>query len=372
MSKKMAAAWLIGFFAVLLLPGAAWAAVGDSLESAVTENTLVTQAPSLDLERIGEFPQEYESYFNSNVPFRSQLIAASSLMDVFLFREQIVNDKVVLGKDNWMFYYAEDNLEDYKGTNLFTQEELERIGENLNAARDYLEARGTQFIVLIAPNKEAVYGEEKLPGIFRKGECTRARQLTDYLARNTRIQVLYPLEELLAYKDQYDLYWHYDTHWNEGAGYIAGKALLGELGIQMPEVESLSYLQDDFSNYDLARMMNLEDFYRKNFPPEVNYTVSGYPGNDLVPILEEGDGILIYRSSAPDERKLFLLRDSFGAALVGVLARNFRESFMPHWSGAFDPAQIEEQDPDVFVLELVERRLDYLLDFRLDSPAAAE
>ena len=40
---------------------------------------------------------------------------------------------------------------------------------------------------------------------------------------------------------------------------------------------------------------------------------------------------------------------------------------MAHWNGFFQQSMVEEQDPDVFVLEVVERRLDYLSSFRLSD-----
>ena len=58
---------------------------------------------------------------------------------------------------------------------------------------------------------------------------------------------------------------------------------------------------------------------------------------------------------------------SFAGAMAHILASNFAYTYMPHWNGGFDPAQIEEQQPDIFVYELVERRLDALLTFRLSE-----
>lgn len=68
---------------------------------------------------------------------------------------------------------------------------------------------------------------------------------------------------MLKYKDEYSLYWHYDTHWNAAGGYIGAKALLKELGDELPEVENITFTPDTFSGYDLARMMNLQSYYEK-------------------------------------------------------------------------------------------------------------
>ena len=40
---------------------------------------------------------------------------------------------------------------------------------------------------------------------------------------------------------------------------------------------------------------------------------------------------------------------------------------MPDWNGCFEQSMIDEQQPDMFVYEVVERRLDILLTFRLSE-----
>lgn len=367
MNRKIAAAWLICFALLLLFPQVVWAVGKEGFATEATENIAVAEIPKLTKENYREFSGIFESYFNSHIPFRSQMITFCSLVDVNLFQEKSINDKVVIGKNNWLFYSEQSNIEDYKGTNLLTLEQLQLIADNLLTSRAYLDSRGIEFVLFLAPNKESVYGEENLPSYYRAGEITRAEQLVDYLQENTDIRVVYPLEELRAYKDEYFLYWHYDTHWNVAGGYIGGKALLKELGIDMPSLEEISCTPYDFSGYDLARMMNLQEYYERNKPADLNYDVSGYDRNNLQRILMDDATEMIYHSDAPGGKKLFMARDSFAGSMAGVLASNFQDSYMPHWNGFFEQSQIDWQQPDVFVLEVVERELNYLEVFRLSE-----
>ena len=365
MKKKIAAAWLICFALLLLLPRAIWWAAKDRFETEATENTVITRAPRLTGQNYLSFPTEFEAYYNDNVPFRSQLISFNSLVDVRLFRERSVDDKVVIGDENWLFYSAENDIDDYKGTNLFSQQQLAAIAGNLTASQEYLAGQGIEFVLFLAPNKETVYGEDMLPSYYKQGALSRAQQLVDYLRENTDIRVVYPLEDLKQYKEKYSLYWHYDTHWNLAGGYIGGRALLRELGIEAPPLEELTLVEDGYSGYDLARMMNLEAYYREKMPKDINYTLTGYRENNLQAVLVDDATAFVYHSDAPDSRKLFLVRDSFAGSMTGILASSFRDTYMPHWDGFFTQDQIREQNPDIFVLELVERRLDYLETFLL-------
>lgn len=386
MTKKRAAAWLICFALVILVPLPAYRLVGERLESENTENRQLARRPSFGKasvqafldgnlafgecvkevwENLKAYPGLYTSYYNDHLPFRSRLIELGSLASVNLFKDAAA-DTVMLGKEDWLFYTDEESVEDYKGTNLYSTQELEQIRDNMVATRDYLDARGIDFVLMIPSNKESIYSEHLPDYVTKRGEMTRAQQVVTCL-REAGVRVCYPREELLAYKDRYDIYWHYDTHWNSLGAYIGARALLAELGVSIPVVEDLSVEQNAFSPYDLAGMMNLKGYYEENRLPEVGYDVYGYPENGRTALKLEDATELIYQSQAPDMRRLFLVRDSFAGGMAPVLASQFSYTFMPHWNGCFAPSMIEEQQPDIFVLELVERRLDYLLTFRLSE-----
>lgn len=367
MKKRMASAWIVCFALLLLLPGAVWSVTKEHFQTEASEKAVSTELPKLTKENYREYAAAAENAFNASVPFRSQLITLSSLADVKLFREKSINDKVVIGDDNWLFYSMESNIRDYKGTNLFTEDELAQIAAQLTVSAEWLESRGSEFVLFLAPNKETVYGEDHLPSYYKKGELTRTQQLVEYLRENTDLRVVYPEEEMKAYKDDHALYWHYDTHWNAAGGYIGARALLSELGISIPPLEEMTLAPDSFSGYDLARMMNLQAYYEEKMPPEENYIVTGYPYNNLQAVSLDDATALVYHSDAPDQRRLFMVRDSFGAGMAGPVAASFADSYMAHWNGFFEQSMIEEQKPDIFVLELVERRLDYLLTFCLSD-----
>ncbi|HCD24621.1 MAG TPA: hypothetical protein DEQ72_04800, partial [Lachnospiraceae bacterium] len=320
MNKKMAAAWLICFALLLLMPGAVWAVTKDRFQTDATENTVSTEIPKLTKDNYRDYPGLVESAFNAAVPFRSQLISFSSLTNLKLFCEKSINDKVVIGSDNWLFYSMESDIDDYKGTNLFTEGQLAQIASQLTTSEQWLSNRGSEFVLMIAPNKETIYGEEHLPSYYKKAEETRTDQLIAYLKKNTDIRIVYPKEEMLKYKKEYSLYWHYDTHWNAAGGYIGAKALLKELGDELPEVEDITFTPDTFSGYDLARMMNLQSYYEKNMPAEENYIVTGYNGNNLQAVSIDDATALVYHSDAPDTRKLFMVRDSFAGGMAGPVA----------------------------------------------------
>ena len=80
-------------------------------------------------------------------------------------------------------------------------------------------------------------------------------------------------------------------------------------------------------------------------------------------------GAYRYRCEGADGRKLFMIRDSFADAMDDYVASRFNESCMVHYQSYLPEVLITEK-PDIFVYELVERRINNLLTFDLNSPMA--
>ena len=76
--KNIAVLWMVCFLALLIIPRAVWTMTKDKYEIVVTENTVVTELPQLTKDNWKNYGQSLEEYYNSNVPFRSQLIQANS------------------------------------------------------------------------------------------------------------------------------------------------------------------------------------------------------------------------------------------------------------------------------------------------------
>ena len=76
--------------------------------------------------------------------------------------------------------------------NLFTDEQLKTIADNLMSSKKVLENMGIEFILYIAPNKETIYKKE-IPDYYElKSKTTCTDQLIKYLKENTDIRIVYP------------------------------------------------------------------------------------------------------------------------------------------------------------------------------------
>lgn len=137
--------------------------------------------------------------------------------------------QVIKGKKGWLFYRANGDgttIPDYQGINHYSAMGLRRVEKNLLAAEKAVNRKGAGFIVYLVPNKETIYAQYMPKSIKRKTTYTRLDQLYEYLETNTDLTVGYPKRELLKERNNYELYYPTDTHWNSQGEYIAAQNLM--------------------------------------------------------------------------------------------------------------------------------------------------
>lgn len=349
--KRKAFVWIFLFAVIFATPFVTYSFLGKGLDSENYENREIAERPALTRDNYASFPEEYEGYFNDNIPYRNQLVRMNSGLDLFMFKDSS-NEKVVIGKDGWLFYTGPGNpVEQSTGRTSLTEEELFNLAGKLLLAKQYVEARGAEFIFFIAPNKESIYTEE-LPDYYPVvSDYTQAMQFVDYLRQNTDIRVVWPYEELLKAKKESGcyLYSHLDTHWGNTGAYVGARALAGELGVEMPALTELTVEEIPVSSGDLAKMLNL-------FIPDgdVEYNIKGYEVADG----NEGTSFMEFHSEEGDDRTVVIRRDSFGARLSKVLQHVFKDVYATQGKAE------GEEEADIFVYETVERHVDDIwIDF---------
>jgi hypothetical protein len=353
--------FIIGFPLLYLL-------IGSKVDTVNFENRNLAEKPVFSLETIDDYPLEYEAYYNDNFPFRSKLITLNSRISYQLLGEG--SAATIVGKEGWLFYNAENigngiSIGQFKGIEKFTDEELMRAAASLEATKAWCDEHGCEFVLFIAPNKERVYSEY-MPDeyqTYRQGDGCNTDQLVDYLRANTDIRVVWAYEDMLEYKEDHPdepMYYHLDTHWNYLGGYIGSRALLRELGIEIPPADERD--RERVERYqtwgDLTNLMNLgaSDLFN-----DTDYVFHGYPVEGMQIISDDVNGIVGYMNPGRDSRDVVIYRDSFCNIMRYFLGEHFNTIRMvpkEYW----DPSILEENTPDVLVIELTERFVDILVD----------
>ena len=204
---------------------------------------------------------------------------------------------------------------------------------------------------------------EYLPASYggRADDCALF-QVTAALEERSGVRVVCPYETLMIAQDEYPdrlIYHMTDTHWNDWGAYLGVRDLLKALWIPWDESRlSVEVIPDQPG--DLADMLNLSGW----IDPGPACRVSGYEQPDTRLTEYDFFGAIRFENPALTTGKLLMCRDSFCSAMAPVLGHAFTECSLIHLS-AFTADRIEEEKPDYFVLELVERNLDALLTMEL-------
>lgn len=357
---------------LILIPVVLYAVIGKYLDSSTAdkENRVMTEMPTLANTQISEFPTLFDAYMNDNLPYKNYLVTVNSMADYYLFNTSS-SDDVIVGDKGWLFYVGhenndEDPLADYEGTNLYSIDELEIIAENMTNARDFLASQGKEFVVTIIPNKSRVYSEYMPDMCGDVSQECRLNQVYQYLSENTDLTIVSPYNDIVSYKEAHpetQLYFKYDTHWNNFGAYVAAQSISRVWGFEMPDLDTVEQVYVDSDTYDLARMINLGDYLKEDAP-----IATAYSGH-MARVEIQSDGMSFTGTvdqGTADARKLYIIGDSFSALLFPYLACHFNSSKSDMYYN-YNYSSLESYDPDVVVFECVERYLNNMLHFSIEN-----
>ncbi len=282
-----------------------------------------------------------------------------------------VFNNVLVGKDGWLQFTGDHNLDDYQNALNFSAAELQAIAATIQACHEYARERNMTFLIVVPPNKASVYPDKMPKQIQPVSELARIDQLNNYLRKHNIPGVLDLRPALREARRQQDVYYKLGTHWNEYGAYIAYDTIIHTLARDYPDLEPYSAKFLRFhrnpeeliwrGDIDTARILQLNHlpleptlFFTRNLGevystidfPNANTTysyhrVSWIPNSQL-------PSVLIYH-------------DSFGdVGLNNFLGLNFSKAYYIHRNSA--PAflnwqTIEQFSPDIVIFEIIERNL---------------
>lgn len=361
---------LILFLCFLIMPNIIYKIFYEHLDHINYENRTLASKPILVSTNINEYPKSYEEYFNDYLPFKTELVKLKNLSDIFVFKNVFAR-RVLLGKNKWLIDKDGNLNQKYMGIEryYFTESELETAKSNLIHFRDELKKKNIDFILMVCPDKQSIYSEFMPNYIKRKSAKNDTDIFVEYIKNNTDIKVVYPKEELLKYKDKYQLYYKYDTHWNSLGAYIGYIELTKILSITNKSIENFKILEFDSTHRnsnkdasvfynDMARMMSLKNikYFRDDtiyILEDYKYTITNITDNWSVSRISNYN---LYNFK--NYNNILIIMDSYSFDMMDYITTEFRQSEFIHID-SFKNENIMEYKPNIVVFESVERYLKY-------------
>ena len=328
-------------------------------QSVVNENRNLSSAvevPKKLSDVNAKLTADLETYFNDHIGFRQSLVTLANTVRIKILGVNSVTTKVIEGKDGWLFYNPQgpdgDPMGDYLGTNTYTQQDLESVGAYLQQIHNVCKQAGSNFYLIICPNKASIYGERYLPDYYVKGEGpNRADLLVDYVRNNTDIKCIYVKEELLRYSENEFVYFKHDTHWTELGAYLAYRDWYYQYAREwLPPLETCMKVP-------ASEPTDLSDQLGVQLEGGTYYSVDLQRGITF----EERQTdryCYYYHSTNANGKTAVMFRDSFLIYLQPYICQDFEDTYIyPKQLGTEDFSMIEQEKPDVVIFEMLERYL---------------
>jgi hypothetical protein len=215
------------------------------------------------------FSGEFENYFVNSFAIRHRLLRTDRQMRVELFGEHYF-DGVYIGEDNWLFLNNLKTSRDCQNVGSFPKHELKRQLRILKQVDQYLEEEGVEFVLAVTPSKCKIYPEHSQPWAPEFSEGSRVDQYIAYFEENSDIPVIDFRPALLEAKQEHQVYFKTDPHWNYYGIYAGYKEIVRALlpDVREDEFIPLSITRSEITpNWkgSLGRFLGFSDTYTEDY-----------------------------------------------------------------------------------------------------------
>lgn len=305
--------------------------------------------------------------------------ASAMIKDI---RPGLVWNHVIVGYDGYMFY--EDTLEDFNGSSVLNGSVYARAKEMLESSQKWAEDHGMKFYIVIAPNKNTVY-PDYMPEGYTMASWRRYDQFVDLIndAGITAVDLRGAMAQAVKAEPQKNLYYKYDTHWNNHAGYIAYQTTMNMIRKDFPGAvlhQRNEYQINYIETYmkDQAYYLGQYSYY-KDYGPV--YTLKSSKTATLVdydPVQGWGQFAFAYEVTSGKDRgysdklkwlqyeneyntnapNAYILRDSYSIAMIPFFKDSFKLSTY-NWTFNLNSCKSEilRNKTDVIIAIIAERNL---------------
>ena len=319
-----------------------------------TEKRDLYAVPSFTLDHV--YFKKLKLYFQENFGFRNHFIRLNNLTKYYLFGVSPVPDKVVVGKDGWL--YKKQLVRDLTVTKPLSEKQLKTITKRVKKMHKKLRKMGIKYYIML-PTEKAILYPEMLPGKLEVQNSIR-RQVSEAIQERTRVPVIDTEEILRANLDTF-LYYKYDFHWNEIAGFLAYLELMKVLSADFPQMRAKSWEDMEVVesqslikglSYTIALHNELDEM-----TPLVD-PISGKQWNQKKRIKGAPKGTQVTMVDNPRLPSAVVVHDSFFATVKKHLADHFSSAiYIQNEAKAENPniefQFIEKRKPDMVIHEFM-------------------
>ncbi|HBG66795.1 MAG TPA: hypothetical protein DDW78_10025 [Treponema sp.] len=331
----------------------------------------------------------FSAWLEDNLWLRDGFIDAKNFVTRHVLRLKPLSDDVAYGKDGWLFYKLQSNIQIASGEYRLSENQLKEIAETQQRISDFYKERGKTYMLIIHPSKVSVY-PEYLYGNYTVRE-TPADQIYASLRSQSDVFTVDLKSALLAHKDEGLLYYKNDTHWTPLGAYYVYRTILEALnGRRLTDfsavpVETFPNTIRNTDRGDLDDMLGNRGKNRNNYTfTDIKFTVHSNVNQSayyehLAPLLAERFSHVpqtFVRENPQGKGNMVIYADSQFAQdkqIVTLLAEHFHACVYIWSPDEQDPSLADAADADIVMYALSERFAgrEFLVQVPFDIPAGS-
>ena len=268
-------------------------------------------------------------------------------------------------------------LEDWCGTNILSDNQVEGVQKRIKSKVDYLAGRDCKLVYLIITNPMEIYPETAPERFVRSDKDISRTEQFEKAARAAGATVIDAREILEEHRDDiYKIYNKTDSHWTSYGAYWGYKILMDEIGKDYEAAKPLPidgnfefYNKDSMSGDMMVHLLLQNSLLHENgtFVKWLTKAVSnpdvyvkGSVQLDFSPV--QDTQTVRNRLDPEGKPTAMIVRDSFSTSIYGYVNNSFSEVYWQNmWNYKFDKDYIENTNPDYYIYIVAERNIGNLL-----------
>lgn len=268
-------------------------------------------------------------------------------------------------------------LEDWCGTNILSDNQVEGVQKRIKSKVDYLAGRDCKLVYLIITNPMEIYPETAPERFVRSDKDISRTEQFEKAARAAGATVIDAREILEEHRDDiYKIYNKTDSHWTAYGAYWGYKILMDEIGKDYEAAKPLPidgnfefYNKESMSGDMMVHLQLQNSLLHENgtFVKWLTKAVSnpdvyvkGSVQLDFSPV--QDTKTVRNRLDPEGKPTAMIVRDSFSTNIYGYVNNSFSEVYWQNmWNYKFDKDYIENTNPDYYIYIVAERNIGNLL-----------
>lgn len=268
-------------------------------------------------------------------------------------------------------------LEDWCGTNILSDNQVDGVQKRIKSKVDYLAGRDCKLVYLIITNPMEIYPETAPERFVRSDKDISRTEQFEKAARAAGATVIDAREILEEHRDDiYKIYNKTDSHWTAYGAYWGYKILMDEIGKDYEAAKPLPidgnfefYNKESMSGDMMVHLQLQNSLLHENgtFVKWLTKAVSnpdvyvkGSVQLDFSPV--QDTQTVRNRLDPEGKPTAMIVRDSFSTSIYGYVNNSFSEVYWQNmWNYKFDKDYIENTNPDYYIYIVAERNIGNLL-----------